>query len=100
MKEIKNSLLNESYYKYTLPNGLTVFLYHKPLLKRSYAMLTVKYGSIHQEFKFKVVPWYGATILRTEVLPVLLRSTEATPREKCLRLRDRNTGSRECRSPH
>lgn len=53
MKEIKNNLLNETYYKYTLPNGLTVFMYPKPLIKRSYAMLTVKYGSIHQEFKFE-----------------------------------------------
>ncbi len=50
MKKIVNELLNETYYKTTLSNGLTVYLYPKPLIKRSYAMLTVKYGSIHQEF--------------------------------------------------
>lgn len=51
MQKITNNLLNESYYKYTLSNGLKVLLFPKPLIKRSYAMLTVKYGSIHQEFK-------------------------------------------------
>lgn len=52
MEKIYNELLNESYYKHILSNGLTVLLFPKPLIKRSYAMLTVKYGSIHQEFKF------------------------------------------------
>ena len=51
MKEISNKLLNETYYTYTLDNGLKVMLYPKPMFKRSYAMLSVKYGSIHQEFK-------------------------------------------------
>ena len=51
MEKITNEFLQESYYKCTLPNGLTVILFPKPLIKRSYAMLTVKYGSIHQEFK-------------------------------------------------
>ena len=51
MEKIINEFLQESYYKCTLPNGLTVILFPKPLIKRSYAMLTVKYGSIHQEFK-------------------------------------------------
>lgn len=50
MKEINNKLLNEAYYTYTLDNGLKVMLYPKPMFKRSYAMLSVKYGSIHQEF--------------------------------------------------
>ena len=53
MKKITNDLLKETYYKYTLPNGLTVLMFPKPLIKRSYAMLTVKYGSIHQEFKLE-----------------------------------------------
>ena len=52
MEKIYNELLNESYYKHILSNGLTVLLFPKPLIKHSYAMLTVKYGSIHQEFKF------------------------------------------------
>ncbi len=52
MKKITNELLNETYYKCVLPNGLSVMLFPKPLIKRSYAMLTVKYGSIHQEFTF------------------------------------------------
>ena len=51
MEKITNEFLQEIYYKYTLPNGLKVILFPKPLIKRSYAMLTVKYGSIHQEFK-------------------------------------------------
>lgn len=51
MEKITNEFLQETYYKYTLPNGLKVILFPKPLIKRSYAMLTVKYGSIHQEFK-------------------------------------------------
>lgn len=51
MQKITNEQLRESYYKFILPNGLTVVLFPKPLIKRSYAMLTVKYGSIHQEFK-------------------------------------------------
>lgn len=53
MKKIINELLNETYYKCVLPNGLSVMLFPKPLIKRSYAMLTVKYGSIHQEFTFE-----------------------------------------------
>lgn len=51
MEKITNEFLQEIYYKYTLPNGLKVILFPKPLIKRSYAMLTVKYGSIHQDFK-------------------------------------------------
>ena len=51
MKKIINEFLQETYYKCTLPNGLKVILFPKTLIKRSYAMLTVKYGSIHQEFK-------------------------------------------------
>ena len=51
MEKITNELLKESYYKCILPNGLTVVLFPKPLIKRTYAMLTVKYGSIHQEFR-------------------------------------------------
>lgn len=52
MKKITNELLNETYYKCVLPNGLSVMMFPKTLIKRSYAMLTVKYGSIHQEFTF------------------------------------------------
>ena len=51
MEKVTNKLLQETYYKYTLPNGLNVLLFPKPLIKRSYAMLSIKYGSIHQEFK-------------------------------------------------
>lgn len=51
MEKVTNELLQETYYKYTLPNGLNVLLFPKPLIKRSYAMLSIKYGSIHQEFK-------------------------------------------------
>ena len=50
MKEISNKLLNEKYFIHTLDNGLKVILYPKPEFKRSFAMLTVKYGSLNQEF--------------------------------------------------
>ena len=50
MKEISNKLLNEKYFIHTLENGLKVILYPKPEFKRSFAMLTVKYGSLNQEF--------------------------------------------------
>lgn len=50
MKEISNKLLNEKYFIHTLENGLKVIFFPKPEFKRSYAMLTVKYGSLNQEF--------------------------------------------------
>ena len=51
MKKITNNLINESYYYDVLPNGLKVFYYPRCDFKRSFVMLTVKYGSLNQEFK-------------------------------------------------
>ncbi len=51
MKKITNQFLNEEYYVETIDNGMQVFLKPKTDLNRSYAMLSVKYGSINQEFK-------------------------------------------------
>ncbi len=51
MKKITNQLLKEDYYLETLNNGMQVFLKPRTDLKRSYAMLSVRYGSINQEFK-------------------------------------------------
>lgn len=52
MEKIYNKLLQEEYYKVILDNGLTVLLCNRPKIKNAMAMLTVKYGSIHQEFKY------------------------------------------------
>lgn len=51
MKKITNQLLNETYYEETLDNGMQVFLKPRQDLKRSYAILSIRYGSIHQDFK-------------------------------------------------
>lgn len=52
MKRVYNNLLQEEYFKEVLDNGLTVVLCKRPSIKNATAMLTVKYGSLHQEFKY------------------------------------------------
>ena len=52
MKRVYNNLLQEEYFKEVIDNGLTVVLCKRPSIKNATAMLTVKYGSLHQEFKY------------------------------------------------
>ena len=52
MEKVYNKLLHEEYFKEVLDNGLTVLLCKRPSIKNATAMLTVKYGSLHQEFKY------------------------------------------------
>lgn len=53
MKKIENSFLRESYFYETLDNGLKVIYVPKVGFKKSYAMLTVKFGSLNQEYKLE-----------------------------------------------
>lgn len=49
-KEIKNALLKESYFEYTLSNGLTVLIYPMKDKKGTFALLGAKIGSATGDF--------------------------------------------------
>lgn len=49
-KEIKSELLNESYFEYTLENGLTVLIYPAKDKKNTFALLGAKIGSATGDF--------------------------------------------------
>lgn len=50
-KIITNSRINEQYYSYTHPSGLTVLLYPMEGYSSAYALYATKYGSIDRVFK-------------------------------------------------
>lgn len=51
IKEIKNDLLNDSYYKIEHESGLTIFVYPKKDYTSTYAIFGTNYGSIDTAFK-------------------------------------------------
>ena len=53
--KIKNDFLSEEYKKYTLPCGLSVYIFPKKLTTY-YAIFGVKYGSIHTDAVLKTAP--------------------------------------------
>lgn len=50
-KEIKNTLLRESYYEIDHPSGLKIFVMPKPDYNSAYAIFGTRYGSIDTRFK-------------------------------------------------
>lgn len=53
IKEIKNELLNDSYYEIDHSSGYKIFVYPKENYSSSYAIFGTKYGSIDTCFKVK-----------------------------------------------
>jgi predicted Zn-dependent peptidase len=51
IKEIKNELLNDSYYEIDHSSGYKIFVYPKENYSSSYAIFGTKYGSIDTCFK-------------------------------------------------
>ncbi|MCS1351244.1 EF-P 5-aminopentanol modification-associated protein YfmH [Mechercharimyces sp. CAU 1602] len=51
MEQLRDQLLQETYYQEQLDNGLTVVLLPRPDYVKTYAMFTTRYGSIDQHFR-------------------------------------------------
>lgn len=53
INEVKNDILNESYYWIDHPSGLRIYIYPKKGYSSTYAVFGTKYGSIDNSFKLK-----------------------------------------------
>lgn len=53
IKEIKNELLNDSYYEIDHSSGLKIFVYPKENYSSAYAVFGTKYGSIDTRFRLE-----------------------------------------------